>query len=620
MKYHASQMDQGEATYAYSRNWDANMIFGCECDAGWQGYNCGLRTCATGDDPMTTGQVDEVQLIRCDIDPTSGFRFTLSFRHETTVPIAVDATQDVVHDALEALTTIRNVEVQYNSATGTYNRFCDDSGPTSENIIQIRFRTNHGEYVKKRGGGGGREANARATRSQPRTLPEPLLDRSVPRLVVKDVDGTDLDGAQAALFSIASNGAGLTRSGDGATLLSESGTKEDLPCSGRGKCNTGTGICECYTGFSTSDGRGNTGDFGDCGYAEDPITSCPGIGIECSGHGVCSDHPSYKCSCSAGWTGGDCSERTCPMGRAWFDEPVADDTAHRLAECSNRGICDRVRGKCVCQPQFDGEACERTLCPGKQTPQGICSGHGRCLTMAALAEEATLNGDATPHTYGLNSNNANTWDSKSIVGCFCDEGWEGYDCSLRSCPWGDDASTDTQADEVQTLTCELLAGSPTFQIMFRREITEPIPATASAEDVEDALGAIASIGAVSVMFDGANTQACSASPGTVISVRFTTEHGDLPPMTVLPDEGFTQGVDLSFTSLTATEAAKGTKENSLCNERGLCNYKTGNCECFIGYGSSDGAGGRGDRGDCGYREPILPISRSWSSVNNHGGF
>lgn len=120
--------------------------------------------------------------------------------------------------------------------------------------------------------------------------------------------------------------------------LAQTGSKEDKPCSGRGLCDVATGLCHCYTGYVTSDGRGKgvegngyrvvtatgshtschvynartgeIGDRGDCGHANEAITSCPGA-TECSGHGVCSDHPFYLCTCAEGWMGGDCNERTC---------------------------------------------------------------------------------------------------------------------------------------------------------------------------------------------------------------------------------------------------------------------------------------------------------------------
>ena len=48
---------------------------------------------------------------------------------------------------------------------------------------------------------------------------------------------------------------------------------------------------------------------------------------------------------------------------------------------------------------------------------------------------------------------------------------------------------------------------------------------------------------------------------------------------------------------------QGNTENELCNNRGLCDLKTGQCKCFETWTSSDGKrqGGPGNTGDCGYR-------------------
>ena len=88
-----------------------------------------------------------------------------------------------------------------------------------------------------------------------------------------------------------------------------------------------------------------------------------------------------RCDCWAGWGGGDCSERMCPTGLAWSDEATATDTAHGVVECSNRGECDRVTGRCTCMNGFSGAACERNNCP-----RG-CSGHGYCRSMSDYAED-----------------------------------------------------------------------------------------------------------------------------------------------------------------------------------------------------------------------------------------
>ena len=72
---------------------------------------------------------------------------------------------------------------------------------------------------------------------------------------------------------------------------------------------------------------------------------------------------------------------------------------------------------------------DSVVCPG---PQAKCSGHGRCMSMAQLAEVANVNGDEADFTYGATNRNPLTWDYNKVFGCHCDEGWHGYDCSLRT--------------------------------------------------------------------------------------------------------------------------------------------------------------------------------------------
>lgn len=102
--------------------------------------------------------------------------------------------------------------------------------------------------------------------------------------------------------------------------------------------------------------------------------SCPN---RCNGRGVCDKFS--RCSCSDGFQGADCSERICPFNIAWTDNAVGIDKAHNLAECSNRGICERSSGKCTCMPGFTGSACERLDC------YRDCSGRGICYTMEDFA-------------------------------------------------------------------------------------------------------------------------------------------------------------------------------------------------------------------------------------------
>jgi hypothetical protein len=106
-------------------------------------------------------------------------------------------------------------------------------------------------------------------------------------------------------------------------------------------------------------------------------------------------------------------------GYAWVGEVVKANDVHPLVECSNRGVCDRDQGECVCYANFEGVACERSSCPND------CSGTGICYTQKQLADEAG-------RVYRT------PWDAYKITGCLCDFGFRGPDCSRVECPSGPD--------------------------------------------------------------------------------------------------------------------------------------------------------------------------------------
>merc|ERR1711871_1658395 len=110
--------------------------------------------------------------------------------------------------------------------------------------------------------------------------------------------------------------------------------------------------------------------------------------------------------------------------------------AHYYMECSNKGICDRKSGECECFDGYEGSFCQRAACPN------ACSGHGTCETIAELAE------DEFDNIYAL-------WDKDMTMGCSCDPGYGGADCSSRMCKYGIDPLyiDDESTARVASTTC-----------------------------------------------------------------------------------------------------------------------------------------------------------------------
>ncbi|RLN26446.1 hypothetical protein BBJ28_00008912, partial [Nothophytophthora sp. Chile5] len=553
-------------------NWDANQIYGCVCDSGYAGPTCAQRLCPVGDDPLTgtlldpTGiQRNEKQRVSCKatvrtapslprelsgphcLSLAQSGSFTLTFGGFTTEPIAADDSAKAVHDKLTALQSVTAATVTFGGITLTA---CTTIG----NDISVEFTQDFGDLPDMYGNVGS-------------------LAHSTPGV------------SPSLAFTTVSQG-----------------TKESLPCSRRGACDSTSGVCVCYPNYFSSNGVGGLGQRGDCGFVSGTVTACPGE-IACSGQGTCRGPPTYDCVCNEGFTGGDCNQRTCPKGRSWFDRPgTTADTAHALAECSDAGDCDRTKGDCPARSSH---------LSGALTVSGVlwlvvdcpsdCSGHGTCLTMEQLAKAATLNGEAMGWSYGAVPNKKETWDYDMMRGCKCSAGWEGHDCSLRSCPTGDDPMTQRQQNEVQVLTCAGSSGF--FSLKFREATTPQLAFNAPLATLQGALEALSTVGRLLVSYSS-GASACTASGSNVIRIEFLTTFGDLPPLRWVLDGALTLAISVDGVA----GSVRGTKEEAKCSNRGVCNHLTGVCRCAYGFTSSDGVGGEGDRGDCGYVEPLYLTS------------
>lgn len=130
---------------------------------------------------------------------------------------------------------------------------------------------------------------------------------------------------------------------------------------------------------------------------------------------------------------------------------VQKNSAHYYAECSNKGLCDRSTGACTCFEGYEGSACQRASCPSNAN--GMCSGHGTCKTAEEIAAA----------DYG---NIYNLWDATASLGCVCDPGYSGADCSFRSCKYGSDPlyATDYATKRYANFTVQLYTRSSSASI------------------------------------------------------------------------------------------------------------------------------------------------------------
>ncbi len=107
--------------------------------------------------------------------------------------------------------------------------------------------------------------------------------------------------------------------------------------------------------------------------------------------------------------------------------------------------------------RYTGKGCQRMKCPLD------CNGHGRCMSLNdigygtsasdyyasnlnEIADNSNALGDSNfpdPHKFEYYN-----WDKDRSVVCMCDPGYQGVDCSLRTCPHGADVATSASGSQV----------------------------------------------------------------------------------------------------------------------------------------------------------------------------
>ncbi|CAE7874696.1 unnamed protein product [Symbiodinium sp. KB8] len=265
MEAHAAAISTDIDTLVYT-NWDSDMVVGCACDPGFAGYDCSMRVCVQGRDPLEVNHTEamlgrklhnEIQIVSCEWDPTEvqteGFRFL--FKGHLTRFIPYTASKEEVELALYPLTGL--VDVRF-LAEGQFGA-CTSSG-ASHGVMSVEFLHLLEDVPALRV-----EENYRSTHGE-------YDDEVVRNFHVgshQHVDFMVADGVDDAT---------PIRGHDGLMYYAQRGEHKQYECSRRGLCDYFSGLCHCFDEYIGDAFEPGEGVYDNCGSIrpEVEVTDCPG--------------------------------------------------------------------------------------------------------------------------------------------------------------------------------------------------------------------------------------------------------------------------------------------------------------------------------------------------------
>jgi hypothetical protein len=165
-----------------------------------------------------------------------------------------------------------------------------------------------------------------------------------------------------------------------------------------------------------------------------PVAACPGIPVQCSGHGDCNIE-NQTCNCFDGWIGSDCSIPFCQGACSSHGECVWD-------VWNNNTVCS-------CSGGWTGPNCDTPICPNNCSGNGYCSAELDPPRCVCKAPASYLNASQVPtpsNEAGFNGFSGEScnisfvpyceWSDCTENGGSCSNPSFGFDCLVTSCPAG----------------------------------------------------------------------------------------------------------------------------------------------------------------------------------------
>ena len=363
----------------------------------------------------------------------------------------------------------------------------------------------------------------------------------------------------------------------------------DNQCSGHGTCMVDD-VCNCHDNWGVGLGAalGESGDCSDrvCPFEIAWVDNPDHLGAfhnyaECAGRGIC-DRGSGLCECFDGYEGKACSRTSCPndcsghgtceyindlsVGSVYGDRGVTNFESYAYNKITYEGWDSMKARQCVCDAQYTDVDCSKRMCPHGDDVLDVrenllVAEKAQTQYITLIQEEDEFNGD-TRQTFAL------TFKSR------LNETFTTYPISTKGT-----ANTAELRDDVHlallTLPnkvidkCEVkvynkVVVEPTMTDFVDNHVAGPTYHASMKRQTD-----------IEIVFTGEAVQ----GPQNLLMVEdLLCDAGCTPKLT-----GLRLQYKTNFLQSNITETIAADKNSYECGRRGRCDYTSGLCDCFEGY-------------------------------------
>jgi hypothetical protein len=363
----------------------------------------------------------------------------------------------------------------------------------------------------------------------------------------------------------------------------------DNQCSGHGSCMVDD-VCSCYDNWGVGLGAalGESGDCSDrvCPFEIAWVDSPDHLGAfhnyaECAGKGIC-DRGTGLCECFDGYEGKACSRTSCPndcsghgtceyindlsIGTVYGDRGVSNFESYAYNRIAYEEWDSLKSRQCVCDAQYTDVDCSKRMCPHGDDVLDVrenllVSEKSQTQYITLIQEEDEFDGD-TRQTFAL------TFKSR------LNETFTTYPISTKGTANEAELRDDVHLalltlpnkviDKCEVKVYNKLVVGPTMSSFVDNHVADtPYHATMKRQtDIE-------------IVFTGDAVQ----GPQNLLMVEdLLCDAGCTPKLT-----GLRLQYKTNFLQSNITETIAADKNSYECGRRGRCDYSTGLCDCFGGY-------------------------------------